>query len=70
MSLRYSDPAGDYPVYTCRADCDQEVGPLCQEVRALPVDVHVESILLARGLDAGQDRHCRPGPDRRRDAST
>ncbi|WP_352981310.1 zinc ribbon domain-containing protein [Mesorhizobium sp. M1227] len=24
MSLRYSGPAGDYPVYTCRADRDQE----------------------------------------------
>ncbi|ESY65893.1 MULTISPECIES: zinc ribbon domain-containing protein [Mesorhizobium] len=46
MSLRYSGPAGDYPVYTCRADRDQEGGPLCQEVRALPVDAHVESILL------------------------
>ncbi|WP_292242050.1 recombinase family protein [Mesorhizobium sp.] len=46
MSLRYSGPAGDYPVYTCRADRDQEGGPLCQEVRALPVDAHIESILL------------------------
>lgn len=46
MSLRYSGPAGDYPVYTCRADRDQGGGPLCQEVRALPVDAHVESILL------------------------
>jgi len=46
MSLRYSGPAGDYPVYTCRADRDQDGGPLCQEVRALPVDAHVESILL------------------------
>lgn len=26
MSLRYSGPAGDYPVYTCRADRDQEGG--------------------------------------------
>ncbi|ESZ18451.1 hypothetical protein [Mesorhizobium sp. L2C084A000] len=46
MSLRYSGPAGDYPVYTCRADRDQAGGPLCQEMRALPVDAHVESILL------------------------
>lgn len=46
MSLRYTGPAGDYPVYTCRADRDQEGGPLCQEVRALPVDMHVENILL------------------------
>lgn len=46
MSLRYSGPAGDYPVYTCRADRDQDGGPLCQEVRALPVDTYIESILL------------------------
>ncbi|MER9606402.1 hypothetical protein [Mesorhizobium sp. M0243] len=46
MILRYSGPAGDYPVYTCRADRDQEGGPLYQEVGALPVDAHVESILL------------------------
>lgn len=46
MSLRYSGPAGNYPVYTCRADRGHDGGPLCQEVRALPVDAHVESILL------------------------
>ena len=44
MSLRYSGPAGNYPVYTCRADCGHDGGPLCQEVRALPVDARVESI--------------------------
>jgi DNA invertase Pin-like site-specific DNA recombinase len=46
MSLRYSGPAGDYPVYTCRADRDQNGGALCQEVRALPVDAYVEKLLL------------------------
>lgn len=46
MSLRYSGPAGNYPVYTCRADRGHDGGPLCQEVRALPVDARVESILL------------------------
>lgn len=46
MSLRYSGPAGNYPVYTCRADRGYDGGPLCQEVRALPVDANVESILL------------------------
>ncbi|MEC5383607.1 recombinase family protein, partial [Aurantimonas sp. C2-6-R+9] len=46
MSLRYSGPAGDYPVYTCRADRDHDGGPLCQEVRALPVDAKIEGILL------------------------
>lgn len=45
-NTHYTGPAGDYPVYTCRADRVQEGGPLCQEVRALPVDAHVESILL------------------------
>src|SRR6516165_644092 len=37
MSLRYSGPKGDYPVYCCRVDRDQHAGVLCQEVRALPV---------------------------------
>lgn len=46
MSLRYSGPQGTYPVYACRADRDQDAGPLCQEVRALPVDAKVERILL------------------------
>src|SRR3982751_2359259 len=46
MSLRYTGPNGDYPVYCCRADCDHSGGPLCQEVRALPVDALVERILL------------------------
>ncbi|MEP9390078.1 recombinase family protein [Mesorhizobium sp. KR9-304] len=46
MSLRYSGPAGNYPVYTCRADRSHDGGPLCQEVRALPVDAKVENILL------------------------
>lgn len=47
MSLRYTGPKGDYPVYCCRADRDQHAGALCQEVRALPVDVLVEEILFA-----------------------
>src|SRR3954465_12374184 len=46
MSLRYTGPNGDYPVYCCRADRDHAGGPLCQEVRALPVDALVERILL------------------------
>ena len=41
MSLRYTGPKGDYPVYCCRADRDQGAAPLCQEVRALPVDAFV-----------------------------
>lgn len=46
MCLRYTGPAGNYPAYTCRADRDQEAGPVCQEVRALPVDAAIEGLLL------------------------
>ena len=37
MSLRYTGPYADYPVYCCRADRNHGGGPLCPEVRALPV---------------------------------
>ena len=46
MSLRYTGPNGDYPVYCCRFDRDQRGDALCQEVRALPVDAFVERVLL------------------------
>ena len=46
MSLRYSGPNGDYPVYCCRSDRDQRGDVLCQEVRALPVDALVERIVI------------------------
>jgi DNA invertase Pin-like site-specific DNA recombinase len=46
MSLRYSGPNGDYPVYCCRSDRDQRGSALCQEVRALPVDALVAHIVL------------------------
>ena len=46
MSLRYTGPSGDYPVYCCRADRDQRASALCQEVRALPVDALVERVVL------------------------
>ena len=46
MSLRYTGPNGDYPVYCCRADRDQRGTALCQEVRALPVDALVAGVLL------------------------
>jgi DNA invertase Pin-like site-specific DNA recombinase len=46
MSLRYTGPNGDYPVYCCRADRHHSAGPLCQEARALPVDAFVERTLL------------------------
>src|SRR6185312_14503571 len=46
MSLRYSGPNADYPVYCCRSDRDQQGAELCQEVRALPVDALIEPLLL------------------------
>jgi DNA invertase Pin-like site-specific DNA recombinase len=46
MSLRYTGPDGDYPVYCCRLDRDQRSAALCQEARALPIDAVVEGALL------------------------
>ena len=46
MTLRYSGPQGDYPLYQCNADQAQDGSPRCQEVRALPVDTLVEQVLL------------------------
>jgi hypothetical protein len=46
MSLRYTGPNGDYPVYCCRTDRDFSAGPICQDVRALPVDAFIERTLL------------------------
>lgn len=42
MSLRYTGPNADYPVYCCRSDRDQQGSALCQEVGALAVDALVE----------------------------
>ena len=47
MSLHYSGPHGDYPVYVCRADQARDGQPRCQEVRALQADAEVERMLLA-----------------------
>ncbi len=46
MSIRYTGPKGDFPVYCCRADKDNDAGPLCQEVRAYSLDPQVERILF------------------------
>jgi DNA invertase Pin-like site-specific DNA recombinase len=46
MSLHYSGPNSDYPVYQCSADHQRSGAPRCQEVRALPVDAEVERIML------------------------
>ena len=46
MSVRYSGPHADYPVYCCRADKDQTAVSLCQEVRALAIDDFVARSLL------------------------
>jgi DNA invertase Pin-like site-specific DNA recombinase len=48
MTLHYSGPHGDHPVYRCAADKDQRGdGSGCQEVRALAVDAEVERLVLA-----------------------
>ena len=46
MSLHYSGPKGDYPVYLCAADQGESGSPRCQQVRALSVDRHIEQVLL------------------------
>ncbi|WP_247560468.1 hypothetical protein [Bradyrhizobium sp. 138] len=46
MSMRYTGPNADYPVYCCRSDRDQQGSVLCQEVRALAVDALVERVVL------------------------
>jgi len=46
MALRYSGPRGDYPVYQCTADQDQDGSPRCQEARALVVDAEIKRVLL------------------------
>ena len=46
MSVRYSGPDNEYPVYCCRADKDQTASCLCQEVRAGPVDDLIAEALL------------------------
>lgn len=46
MTLRYSGPRADSPVYCCRADQNQTAGGVCQEVRALAVDDLVSRALL------------------------
>lgn len=46
MSLRYSGPNSDHPVYCCRVDKDQTAASLCQEVRAGPVDDLIAQLLL------------------------
>ncbi len=57
MSLRYTGPNGDCPVYCCRSDRDQRGVALCQEVRALPIDAFVEGVLLdALALALALDR--------------
>jgi hypothetical protein len=46
MSLHYSGPKGDYPVYLCAADQGESDSPRCQQVRALSVDCYIEQVLL------------------------
>jgi len=46
MTLRYSGPNGDYPVYVCNVDKVMDGRPHCQEVRALAIDAEVERVIL------------------------
>jgi DNA invertase Pin-like site-specific DNA recombinase len=46
MSLHYSGPKGDYPVYKCEVDARADGSPRCQEVRALTVDAQIERLVL------------------------
>lgn len=46
MSLHYTGANGEYPVYCCRTDRDFSAGPICQDVRALPIDTFIERTLL------------------------
>lgn len=47
MTLHYSGPRGDWPVYKCRYTQAEYGGKACQEVRALAVDAAVEELVLA-----------------------
>ncbi len=47
MTLHYSGPQGDWPVYKCRYNQAEYGGKACQEVRALAVDAAVADVVLA-----------------------
>jgi DNA invertase Pin-like site-specific DNA recombinase len=48
MTLAYSGPHGDHPVYRCVADKHQRgAGSSCQEVRAVSIDAEIERLVLA-----------------------
>jgi len=46
MSLGYSGPHGEYPVYRCRYAMGEYGSPQCQEVRGLGLDAEVERLFL------------------------
>jgi len=46
MSLRYSGPQGQFPVYKCEYACTEYGLPRCQEVRGLGLDAEVERLFL------------------------
>lgn len=46
MSLGYSGPHGEYPVYRCDHTVSEHGGPRCQEVRGLGLDAQVEEVFL------------------------
>ncbi|MGH8218562.1 MAG: zinc ribbon domain-containing protein [Steroidobacteraceae bacterium] len=46
MSLHYSGPKGDYPVYRCKVGARADGSPRCQEGRALSVHAQIERLVL------------------------
>ncbi len=46
MRLRYSGPRGEFPVYACTEPRTKQVGPRCQEVRALGLDAEISRLVL------------------------
>ena len=46
MQLHYSGPSGEFPVYLCFQARTKQIGPRCQQVRALGIDAEIEAIIL------------------------
>jgi len=53
MSIRYSGPEGNFPVYECVYAVSEYSGPRCQQVRGLGLDAQVEKLLL-QALEPGK----------------
>src|SRR5207244_6550861 len=46
MQLHYSGPSGEFPVYLCFQARTKQIGPRCQQVRALGIDAEIAAIIL------------------------